>query len=104
MCNIISESCKYNNKKISINLTRFGDCCVMSKKSSTVDERKLYLDHINFVIDKCFEIISDNGEVYIYKYILDKGETSEISIKTLNSIEDANDFKEFVDKLCSIIK
>lgn len=90
---IISESfCKKSDNIIELNLTRFCDCCVMAMRSNGA-EKKLFNDHVNYVFDECSKTLSNNGKLIIYKNIIENGTKVREDRKSIESIEDLNNFK-----------
>ena len=59
-----TNECFKNTGKI--NSTRFGDFYVMASKGD-IQEKKHYLDELQYIVNRCRDILNNNGSIEIFK-------------------------------------
>ena len=91
-----TNECFKNTGKI--NSTRFGDFYVMASKGD-IQEKKHYLDELQYIVNRCRDILNNNGSIEIFKeYTNDPEET----VKNIDNINDLDELVEHMNNIHSI--
>ena len=80
-----TNECFKNTGKI--NSTRFGDFYVMASKGD-IQEKKHYLDELQYIVNRCRDILNNNGSIEIFKEYTNAPE------ETVKIIDNINDFAD----------
>ena len=99
-----TNECFKNTGKI--NSTRFGDFYVMASKGD-IQEKKHYLDELQYIVNRCRDILNNNGSIEIFKEYTNAPEETVKIIDNINDFMlkniDKNDFKNIITKMEDVI-
>lgn len=90
-----------SNNIVELNLTRFGDCCVMAMGADE-SEKGFYNKHIEYVFSECTKALSNNGKVGVYKNIKCNDKKIKHYIRIIDNMDDLDNFKNNIKNIYSL--
>lgn len=84
--------------KITRNYTKYAEGSVFIEMASKGDiqEKKHYLDELQYIVNRCRDILNNNGSIEIFKEYTNAPE------ETVKIIDNINDFDELVEHMNNI--